>query len=68
MSLMGAITSTIRFFVYQEVVEPVVDKVTSVVVETDTEPIKETVNYCQSCGQKVAPGEKFCQNCGAPIE
>jgi len=67
---MGAVTSTIRYFIYREAIEPVVEQVTSIVIDDvpEPEPVKETINYCQSCGQKVAIGENFCQNCGAPIE
>ncbi len=66
--LIGAVSSTIRFFAYPDVVEPVIEEVTSIVIEEAPKPIKEAINYCQSCGQKVSPGEKYCQNCGAPIE
>jgi hypothetical protein len=66
MSLMGAISSTIRFLVYREI-EPVISDVTSIVTVVP-EPVKETVKYCASCGQNVEPTEKFCANCGAPLE
>jgi hypothetical protein len=67
MSLMGAVSSTIRFFVYREV-EPIVTEATSIVVEEMPEPVKEAIRYCQSCGQSIEGTEKFCANCGAPIE
>lgn len=67
LSLMSAVTSTIRFFVYREI-EPIVTEVTaSVQVEEIPEPVK-TAKFCQSCGQKVEGTEKFCANCGSPIE
>lgn len=67
LSFMGAVSSTIRFFVYREI-EPIVTEVTaSVQVEEIPEPVK-TTKFCQSCGQKVEGTEKFCANCGAPIK
>ncbi|MCK5047599.1 MAG: zinc ribbon domain-containing protein, partial [Candidatus Heimdallarchaeota archaeon] len=67
LSFMGAVSSTIRFFVYREI-EPIVTEVTaSVQVEEIPEQIKNA-KFCQSCGQKAEGTEKFCANCGAPIE
>ncbi|NHJ33229.1 MAG: zinc ribbon domain-containing protein [Asgard group archaeon] len=68
LSFMSAVSSTIRFLIYREVVEPVATQVTSIVVDEVPEPVKETVKYCQSCGQQVEPTEKYCANCGAPVE
>lgn len=65
--LMGAITSTIRYFVYSsdETTQPRERTRTTITVETTP---KDEDKFCQSCGAKVEGLEKFCANCGAAIE
>ncbi|NHK30958.1 MAG: zinc ribbon domain-containing protein [Asgard group archaeon] len=65
--LMGAITSTIRYFIYSSDEVPRYRKRTTTTFTFETTPKDET-KFCQSCGAKVEYEEKFCANCGAPIE
>ncbi|NHJ39283.1 MAG: zinc ribbon domain-containing protein [Asgard group archaeon] len=65
--LLGAITSTIRFFVYSSSYDDYGREITKTTFTVEASPKAETI-FCKSCGAKVEGQEKFCANCGAPID
>ena len=37
-------------------------------VNPQTQPVQQSVQYCEFCGQQLKPGVKFCASCGTKVE